>query len=161
MAWANVHWQYFEDLGKLTSHQTKGLRLEKSLFVRRNGAAGTVLEPVNGPLRVGDELVTRLVVSNDRAMEFVHVKDSRASGTEPVDLLSGYHWQDGLAFYRETRDAATHFFLDSLPPGPHVLEIAARVQHAGIYQSGSAEIRCLYAPEFSARSGSVAIEVGP
>ena len=159
VAWANVHWQYFEDLGKLASHETKALRLEKSLFVRHSGAAGTLLEPVIGPLRVGDELVTRLVVSNDRAMEFVHVKDSRASGTEPVELLSGYHWQDGLAFYRETRDAATHIFLDSLPPGTHVFEIAARIQHAGIYQSGSAEIRCLYAPGFSARSNSVAIEV--
>ena len=127
--------------------------------MRHSGAAGTLLEPVIGPLRVGDELVTRLVVSNDRAMEFVHVKDSRASGTEPVELLSGYHWQDGLAFYRETRDAATHIFLDSLPPGTHVFEIAARIQHAGIYQSGSAEIRCLYAPGFSARSNSVAIEV--
>jgi len=40
-----------------------------------------------------------------------------------------------------------------------VLETSARIQHAGVYQSGSAEIRCLYAPEFSAHSASVAIEV--
>jgi hypothetical protein len=120
-----------------------------------------VLEPLAGKLKVGDELVTRLVLSNDRAMEFVHLKDSRGSGTEPLNVLSGYRTQDGLSCYEVTRDTASHFFLDRLPPGTHVLETAARVQHAGIYQTGSAEIRCLYAPEFSAHSGSVAIEVTP
>ena len=156
-----MHWQYLEDLGKLTGHETKGLRLEKTLHVRRDGVQGKVLEPASGPLRVGDLLVTRLVVRNDRAMEFVHLKDARGSGTEPVNVLSGYRWQDGLGYYEVTRDAATHFFIDSLPAGTHVLETSARIQHAGIYQSGIAEIRCLYAPEFNAHSGSTTIEVAP
>jgi hypothetical protein len=161
VSWASVHWQYLEDIAKITSHQTTGLSLEKSLFVRRITSHGKVLEPLAGKLKVGDELVTRLVLSNDRAMEFVHLKDSRGSGTEPLNVLSGYRTQDGLSCYEVTRDTAIHFFLDRLPPGTHVLETAARVQHAGIYQTGSAEIRCLYAPEFSAQSGSVAIEVTP
>jgi uncharacterized protein YfaS (alpha-2-macroglobulin family) len=65
------------------------------------------------------------------------------------------------AEWEVTRDAATHFFLDRLPAGTHVFEIATRVQHAGVYQSGAAEIRCMYAPEFQARSDSTRLEVLP
>ena len=155
-AWASIHWQYLEDLAKVTAHDTTGLKLEKALFVRKAGK----LEPVAGPVKVGDELVTRLILRNDRAMEFVHLKDSRGSGTEPMNVLSGYRWQDGFGYYEVTRDTASHFFIDALPAGTHIFETSVRVQHAGSYQSGMAEIRCLYAPEFSAHSASLPLEVG-
>ena len=156
VAWASIHWQYLEDLAKVTAHDTAGLKLEKALFVRESGR----LEPVAGPVKVGDELVTRLILRNDRAMEFVHLKDSRGRGTEPMNVLSGYRWQDGFGYYEVTRDTASHFFIDTLPAGTHVFETSVRVQHAGTYQSGMAEIRCLYAPEFSAHSASLPLEVG-
>ena len=156
-----MHWQYFDDVAALVAHESGGLRLEKTLFVRRHTPQGPQLEPVTGPLREGDELVTRLVVRNDQEMEFVHLKNARGSGTEPVNVLSGYRWQDGLGYYEVTRDAATHLFLDRLPVGTHVFEIATRIQHAGVDQSGAAEIRCMYAPEFQARSGSTRLEVLP
>jgi hypothetical protein len=159
VSWASVHWQYLEDIAKITSHHTTGLSLEKSLFIRRVTPSGMVLEPLAGKAKVGDELVTRLVLRNDRAMEFVHLKDARGSGTEPLNVLSGYRSQDGLAYYEVTRDTASHFFIDRLPPGTHVFETSVRIQHAGVYRTGTAEIRCLYAPEFNAHSGSVAIEV--
>ena len=114
-----------------------------------------------GPVKVGDELVTRLILRNARAMEFVHLKDLRGSGTEPVQVLSGYHWQDGLGYYEVTRDSASHFFIDALPAGTHVFETSVRAQHAGIYQTGVAEINCMYAPGFSAHSASVRLEVVP
>jgi hypothetical protein len=159
IAWAGVHWQYFEDLGKLGAHESASLKLEKSLFVRRSSDKGLKLEAVSGPVRVGDELVTRIVLRNDRAMDFLHLQDSRGSGTEPLNVLSGYRWRDGFACYEVTRDTASHFFIDHLPAGTHVFETSVRVQHAGVYQSGIAEIRCMYAPEFHARSGSVKLDV--
>lgn len=159
VGWASVHWQYLEDMAKVTSHGDKPLTLEKSLFLRKNTDRGPVLVPVEGAVRVGDELVTRVVLKNDRAMEYVHLKDFRGSGTEPVNVLSGYRWQDGFGYYEVTRDAASHFFIDRLPPGTHVFESSVRVQHAGKYQTGIAEIRCMYAPEFNAHSASVEITV--
>ena len=77
VSWASVHWQYLEDMGKVTEHNLTPLKLEKKLFVRRNTDKGPVLEEVKGPVAVGDELVTRVVLRNDRAMEFVHLKDLR------------------------------------------------------------------------------------
>jgi hypothetical protein len=159
VSWASVHWQYLEDMAKVSSHGGKQLTLEKSLFLRKNTDRGPVLVPVEGPVKVGDEVVTRVILKNDRAMEYVHLKDLRGSGTEPVNVLSGYRWQDGFGYYEVTRDTASHFFIDRLPPGTHVFETSVRVQHAGRYQSGIAEIRCMYAPEFNAHSGSVEMTV--
>jgi hypothetical protein len=159
VSWASVHWQYLEDMAKVTPHEGTPLKLEKALFLRKNTDKGPVLEPVKGPVKVGDELVTRVILKNDRAMEFVHLKDLRGSGTEPVNVLSGYRWQDGFGFYEVTRDTASHFFIDRLPPGTHVFETSVRVQHLGKYQTGIAEIRCMYAPEFNAHSASVEIAV--
>ncbi|MCW1925573.1 MG2 domain-containing protein [Luteolibacter arcticus] len=159
VSWASVHWQYLEDMAKVTSHGQSSMTLEKSLFLRKNTDKGPVLEPLNGPVKVGDELVTRVILKNDRAMEYIHLKDLRGSGTEPVNVLSGYRWQDGFGYYEVTRDTASHFFIDRLPPGTHVFETSVRVQHAGKYQTGIAEIRCMYAPEFNAHSGSVEMTV--
>jgi len=110
-------------------------------------------------LKPGDELVTRVELRTDRDMEFVHLKDQRGSGTEPVNVLSGYRFQDGMAYYESTRDTASHFFIDYLPKGTYVFESSVRVQLRGTYQSGIAEIQCLYAPEFNSHSGSVTLDV--
>lgn len=158
VSWASVHWQYLEDMAKVTAHNATPLKLEKALFLKKNTARGQELVPLDGPVKVGDELVTRLVLKNDRAMEFLHLKDYRGSGTEPVNVLSGYRWQDGFGYYEVTRDTASHFFIDYLPPGTHVFESSVRVQHAGRYQTGIAEIRSMYAPEFNAHSASIRLE---
>ena len=89
----------------------------------------------------------------------MHLKDQRGSGTEPVNVLSGYRFQDGLAYYESTRDTASHFFIEYLPKGTYVFETSARVQLRGKYQSGIAEIQCLYTPEFNSHSGSVELRV--
>jgi uncharacterized protein YfaS (alpha-2-macroglobulin family) len=87
-------------------------------------------------------------------MEYLHLKDQRGCGTEPVNVLSQYRYQDGLAYYESTRDTASHFFIDYLPKGTYVFEYSTRVQLRGRYQTGVAEIQCMYAPEFSSHSES-------
>jgi uncharacterized protein YfaS (alpha-2-macroglobulin family) len=118
-----------------------------------------VLAPLKGPVQVGDELVVRIELRVDRDMEYVHMKDQRGSGTEPVNVLSQYKYQDGLAYYESTRDTATHFFIDYLPKGTYVFEYPTRVQLRGQYQTGITEIQCMYAPEFGSHSGSVELTV--
>jgi hypothetical protein len=160
VAWGSVHWQYFEDMSKVTPYTGTPLKLSKKLYVRGNTKAGPVLEAVKGPIEVGDELVVRIELRVDRDMEYVHLKDQRGSGTEPVNVLSQYKYQDGLAYYESTRDTASHFFIDYLPKGVYVFEYASRVQHRGQYQTGVAEIQCMYAPEFNSHSESVTLQVG-
>ena len=159
VAWGGVFWQYLEDMSKVTPSEGTPLQLKKTLFTKVNTARGPVLQPVKGALAVGDELVVRVELRVDRDMEYVHLKDQRGSGTEPVNVLSRYKYQDGLAYYESTRDTATHFFIDYLPKGVYVFEYSTRVQLRGEYQTGIAEIQCMYAPEFSSHSGSVRLIV--
>ena len=159
VAWGSVHWQYMEDVSKVTGHEATPLKLTKQLFVKINTNEGQKLQPVDGPVNVGDELVVRIVLKSDRDMEYLHLKDSRGSGTEPVNVLSRYKFQDGLAYYESTRDTASHFYIDYLPKGTYVFEYSTRVQLKGKYQSGIAEIQSMYAPEFNSHSSSTAIVV--
>jgi hypothetical protein len=158
VAWGGVHWQYLEDLSRVTPHEGTPLKLSKRLFTKSNTDRGPVLNPVTGPVAVGDELVVRIELRVDRDMEYVHLKDQRGSGTEPLNVLSGYRYQDGLGYYESTRDTASHFFIDYLPKGTYVFEYSSRVQLRGRYQTGFAAIQCMYAPEFNSHSESLAIE---
>ena len=124
-----------------------------------NTKKGPTLEVVKGAVQVGDELVVRIELRVDRDMEYVHLKDQRGSGTEPVTVLSRYKYQDGLGYYESTRDTAIHFFIDYLPKGVYVFEYSTRVQHRGQYQTGVAEIQFLYAPEFNSHSESLPLVV--
>jgi uncharacterized protein YfaS (alpha-2-macroglobulin family) len=159
IAWGGLHWQYFEDISKVTSHKTP-LSLEKRLFVRRNTKSGPVIKPFEQEkLSQGDTMVVRVVLRVDRDMEYVHMKDMRGCGTEPVNVLSKYKYQDGLAYYESTKDTATHFYFDYLPKGTYVFEYDLKIFHKGSYQAGMAEIECLYAPEFNSHSESKLITV--
>jgi uncharacterized protein YfaS (alpha-2-macroglobulin family) len=159
VSWGSVHWQYLEDVSKVTPYEGTPLKLKKTLFIKETTKKGQALKPVTGALAVGDELVVRVELRVDRDMEYVHLKDQRGSGTEPVNVLSRYKYQDGLGYYESTRDTASHFFIHYLPKGVYVFEYSVRVQHKGKYQSGIARIQCMYAPEFNSHSESFELEV--
>ena len=159
VAWGSVNWQYLEDMSKVTPYEGTPLKLKKSLYLKTSTARGPVIEPVKGPLSVGDEVVVRIELRSDRDMEYVHLEDQRGSGTEPVNVLSRYKYQDGLAYYESTRDVASHFFINYLPKGVYVFEYSTRVQLRGNYQTGIAAIQCMYAPEFNSHSESLPLMV--
>ncbi len=160
VAWGALYWQYFEQLDKITPHETP-LKLEKKLFREINTDKGPVIEPVteNTVLKVGDKIKVRIELRVDRNMEYVQMKDMRASGFEPVNVISQYKYQDGLGYYESTRDAATNFFFDYLPKGTYVFEYPLYVTHKGNFSNGITTIQCMYAPEFSAHSEGIRVEV--
>lgn len=160
ISWGAVYWQYFEQLDNITPAKTP-LSIVKKLYVQRDSDKGPVLEAVTAKtvLKPGDLLQVRLEVRVDRDMEFVHLKDMRAAGLEPINVLSSYKWKGGLGYYESTRDAATNFFFDRLPRGTHVFEYPLRVNLSGSYSNGISTIQCMYAPEFAAHSEGVRITV--
>lgn len=157
-AWGSLYWQYFENLDKITAAETP-LKLEKKLFAERMSDRGPVLKDLaSETLSVGDRVKVRIILRADRDMEYVHMKDLRASGFEPEDVLSTYHWRDGLGYFQSTRDTAVHFFFAWLPKGVYVFEYNLRVNHAGDFSNGITTIQCMYAPEFSAHSEGVRVK---
>jgi uncharacterized protein YfaS (alpha-2-macroglobulin family) len=160
-AWGAVHWQYFEELDNIKSHETP-LKLVKKLFLRQNAAGdGPKITPVaeNTVLKPGDKLTVRIELRADRDMEYVHMKDMRACGFEPLNVFSGYRWQDGLGYYESTRDAATNFFISYLRKGVYVFEYPLVVTHAGDFSNGITTIQSMYAPEFSSHSEGMRVKV--
>ena len=186
IAWGGLYWQYFENLDKITPHETP-LTVEQQLFLEKNTESGPVLEkipdagyqipdPISNiqyptSLQVGDKLIVRIILTIDRNMEFVHLKAMRASGLEPLSptnlptrqftssSLSGYRYQDGLGYYQSTTDVATNFFFDNLPKGTYVFEYPLVINNAGNFSNGITTVQCMYAPEFSAHSEGIRIEI--
>lgn len=159
VAWGAVYWQYFEQLDKITPAETP-LKLKKELFLQENTDRGPVITPItNRQLKVGDLVKVRIELRVDRTMEYVHMKDMRAAGFEPVSTLSTHKYQDGLYYYESPRDLATNFFMGYLPKGTYVFEYALRVSQKGDFSNGVTTIQCMYAPEFTSHSQGVRVEV--
>lgn len=161
IAWGSVYWQYWEDLDKVKSSvDNNPLKISRALLIIRDTDRGEVTEIAPGrALKVGDKLIVRLTIETDRAMDYVHLRDVRASGFEPVDVLSGYRWKGGLGYYQSTKDLATHFFIDHLPRGKFVIEYPVTIAQAGAYSEGLATLQCMYAPEFGGHSAGSRVMV--
>jgi uncharacterized protein YfaS (alpha-2-macroglobulin family) len=153
ISWGALHWQYLEELNKISSAETQ-LKLERKYFIQKQTDAGPILIEINGATlpKTGDLLKVVVYLNADRDYEYVHLKDMRPSGTEPVDILSGYKYQDRMYYYQVTKDVATNFFINYLPKGKYVFEYNLRVAQPGNYSTGISSIQCLYAPEFNAHS---------
>ena len=160
-AWGALYWQYFEDIDQVKSFEETPLTLKRQLFKVRTGDRGEVLEPLadGAALQVGDKVRARVELRVDRAMEYVHLKDARAAGFEPVNVLSSYKYQDGLGYYESTTDAATNFFMGYLAPGNYVFEYTLNATLAGDYSHGVTSIQCMYAPEYSSHSEGMRVVI--
>jgi len=158
--WGALYWQYFEDLDNV-NQSNSSWSIQKQVLLKTNGTDGTLLKKLSDSvsLSVGDLVTVRLIIKTDRDTEFVHLKDQRAAGFEPVDVLSEYKWQDGLGYYQSTRDTGTHFFFDIMKKGTYVFEYDLRVNNAGQFSNGIATLQSMYAPEFSGHSNGIKIFV--
>ena len=160
VAWGAIYWQYFEQLDKITSAETP-LKLKKQLFLEQNTDRGPVITPITDKtnLKVGDLVKVRIELRVDRIMEYVHLKDMRAAGFEPVQTISTYKYQDGLWYYESPRDLAINFFIGYLPKGTYVFEYPLRVSQKGDFSNGVTTIQCMYAPEFASHSEGIRVKI--
>jgi len=159
IGWGAMYWQHYQDMDKVTG-QGGPLKISKKLFVERLQASGKTMLPIEQTkVLKGDKVITRLVITTDRNMEFVALKDLRAGCFEPVEQLSGCLWKEGVCYYKTTKDASTQFFFSFLPKGTYVFEYELWANSAGEYSSGIASVQCQYAPEFVSHSGGTKIKV--
>lgn len=160
IAWGSLYWQYFEDLDKITFAETP-LKLNKKLFLKTNTDRGEQISEITTKteLKIGDLVRVRIELRSDRDMEFLHMKDMRAAGFEPVNVISTYKYQDGLGYYESTKDAGTNFFFDYLPKGIYVFEYDLRVNNSGDMSNGITTIQSMYAPEFTSHSEGIRVHV--
>jgi len=145
--YGGVYYQYFENLDKIAATTNADYSISKEAL-----KGGKLVTSEN--LKVGDLITIRLTFKTEKDLEFVHVKDLRASCFEPVNVISETKWINNTHYYMSTRDIASHFFFDDLPKGTYVLEYQVRVNNEGVFSDGYANLQSMYAPEFSAHSKS-------
>ena len=153
IAWGGAYWQYFENLDRISPADSP-LSIKKQLFINELTDNGPVMKPLEEGqlLHSGDKLISRLVISTDRNMDYVQVTDMRAAALEPVHQLSGYAYQGGLGFYQSLTDVSMEFFIQHMNKGTYVLEYPLLVTQQGEFSNGIATIQSFYAPEFAAHS---------
>lgn len=160
LAWGALYWQFEEDIDKVKSNKT-GLHIEKTVMLNTVEKGKEVLKEVTNKttLKVGDKLVVRLVLRTDRDLEYVSLKDQRASCLEPLQQISGYRYSDGTGYYQSAKDAAMFYFFSHLSKGTYVFEYPLFVTNKGNFSNGITTVQCLYAPEFLSNTGSVRVNV--
>ncbi|MCP2029276.1 TonB-dependent SusC/RagA subfamily outer membrane receptor [Flavobacterium sp. HSC-32F16] len=156
-----VYWQYFEDLDKIKNNSGAVLSVSKELYIKKSSLKGDQLHKITSkdPLKTGDLVTVRLIITAKEDSEYVHLKDMRASSFEPVNVLSEYQYKNRLGYYMSTKDAATHFFFDQINKGTYVLEYDIRVNNSGEFSNGITTIQSMYAPEFASHTKGIRVKV--
>ncbi len=135
--------------------------VERTYLKREKKGDEVVLKPLaeGAALAVGDEIEVRLSIRARHQAEYVHLRDPRPAGCEPVALASGYKWDLGLGRYEEIRDSGTNFFMEWLPQGEYTLKHRIRCAMAGTFKAAPATLQSMYAPEFAAYSAGALLTI--
>ena len=159
LVWGGLFRQYFVPIDEVKADNS-GFKLKRELFVETVTPNGKLLVPLEKQtLKVGDKLTVKLTFESSQDMSFVMVKDLRAAGFEPENVISRYHYDDEMCYYQSTTDTDMEFFIDFLPKGVHQLEYSMFVTKQGNLSNGYALIQCQYAPEFTAYSDGLRVKV--
>jgi uncharacterized protein YfaS (alpha-2-macroglobulin family) len=155
-----LFWQYYEDLDKIKSSENY-ISITKELYRKIKTVNGEELQKISAetPLKVGDKVTVRMILNTDRAMEFIHIKDMRAAGFEPLDVISGYQWKNNLGYYQSTKDASTNFYIQSMPKGRYVFEYDFVANASGKFSNGITTMQNYYAPQMNAHTKGTNVEI--
>jgi uncharacterized protein YfaS (alpha-2-macroglobulin family) len=137
------------------------LRLSRSYFKRVNTGKEFTLLPLRegAVLEPGDEVEVHLSLTSKHPMEYVHLRDPRGAGFEPVSNISRHKWDLGICWYEEIRDSGTNFFLEQLPQGEYTFKYRMRATTAGTFKVAPATAQPMYAPEFAAYSAGATLRI--
>jgi alpha-2-macroglobulin len=161
MAFASATWHFSTE--KMPEKGDGDLfAVERTYFKREKRGEEVVLKPLaeGAVLAVGDEIEVHLSIRARHPAEYVHLRDPRPAGCEPVTLASGYKWDLGLVRYEEIRDSGTNFFMEWVPQGEYTLKHRMRCAMAGTFKAAPATLQSMYAPEFAAYSAGALIVIG-
>jgi hypothetical protein len=157
--WGGVQQSYLMPMNLVPVIPGNPLRVEKTLYKESLDAKGlTQLSLISNKqfLSPGDVLVSKVIIYLDRPMDFIHLKDFRPTGFEPIQIKSGYQYRNSLGYYLSVRDLADHYYFDHLAQGTYTFESRLRVGAPGTMSAGISQIECMYAPEYRATtSGSL------
>lgn len=155
-----LHWQYFSHVDSIQNSGTT-VTVTKKLFLKPNLTNNDNLIPIskNTPVHIGDHILVKLHIQSNEALEFIHLKDMRAAGLEPLSTTSGYKWNNGLSYYESIRDASYNIFLDTLPKGHYTIVYELIANNEGVFSNGICTLESMYTTGIKAKSNSSKISI--
>lgn len=164
IAFASATWHFSTDR---LPKEDRGdfFNVTRTYFKREmtNGPSGKewTLKPLaeGQSIKVGDQIEVQISLRTKHEAEYVHLRDPRAAGLEPENVVSGYRWDLGINWYEETRDSGSNFFFSKLPVGEYTFKYRLRANMAGTFRVGPATVQSFYAPEFNAYSSGYVMKI--
>jgi uncharacterized protein YfaS (alpha-2-macroglobulin family) len=157
-SYGSMYWQYFEDIDKIEESANPDIDVKRKYELVVAGQKGKEYKK-SEIFNIGDRIRITLTFETQNDLEYVHLKDLRPSGFEPLESLSRHHWDQGLWYYQSPKDASMNFFIDRLPRGSYTLSYEVFATAQGRFSAGNTTIQCMYAPEMTGHSKGEVIVV--
>ena len=122
------------------------------------------MDPLNGPVQVGDTLAVRITVGGNE-WKYLMIEDPIPSGTESIARDDLYEldekpnwWTRGWG-YRELYDDRTTFFSMYFPRGQKEYTYLLKVVNPGEFRVSPTRVEPMYQPEYLATSDAIKVSV--
>ena len=159
ISWGAAYATFLEDVGNLKLYATNELKIQRKLYVQSAGSDKWVDFDPNQPLKVGDKVRIRHIITADRDMDFVRVSAQHPACLEPLRQLSGYQWMGGRGCYLSVHDSHFDLFFDWFTRGTSTLDMDYSIVREGSYQVGVSTVECVYAKQFGGHTEGLKINV--
>ena len=147
--------EYYAAIDQISA-ESSDLKIKRTVYLVDNGKLKNAADT---GLKVGDKIRIVMEIEAAKQLDYVHITDKKPSGIEPLTVLSGYKYQNGLNYYESPGDDEFNFFLNSISPGKYKLEYDAIVNLAGEISGGYTHIYEMYNPQSAAYAGSGILSV--
>ena len=122
------------------------------------------LDPLAGPVEVGDTLAVRITVGGND-WKYLMIEDPIPSGTESIarddlyELDERPDWWGRWGSYRELRDDRTTFFNLYFPQGQHEYVYLLKAVNPGVFRVSPTRVEPMYQPDYLATSDAMTVTV--
>ena len=159
VSWGAAYATFLEDVGNLKLYATNELKIERKLYVQHAGSNKWEDFDAHQPLRVGDKVRIRHIITADRDMDFVRVSAQHPACLEPLRHLSGYQHMGGRGCYLSIHDSHFDMFFDWFTRGTSTVDMDYSIVRAGSYQVGVSTVECVYAKQFGGHTEGLKVQV--
>ena len=136
----------------------------KLTSMQKDGRIVYHLDPLSGPVQVGDTLAVRITVGGS-AWKYLMIEDPIPSGTESIARDDLYQLDDQPTWWsrwfsdRELRDDRTTFFNYYFPQGQHEYVYLLKVVNPGIFRVSPTSVQPMYQPDYLSTSEALTVTV--
>ncbi|ARN79033.1 hypothetical protein BST97_14120 [Nonlabens spongiae] len=157
-ATAAIHWDFMAPLEEFNALEDDDVKVNKKLYHKDD--SNQWLELTHGDiLELGEKIKVKLLIETTKNLSYIHLKDLRASGLEPVETLSEHSRVNGTTYYKSIRDDRHDFYFELMQAGTYVIEYELMCNNAGVFENGFARMEGMYNPELKVYSKSMRIKI--